>query len=75
MGDVTQLSENEKLFLRALLQWEGVATTRDIKDAGGPTARQYCKRKGWVEFDRYYWRITEQGRAAYAATQVQTPSP
>jgi hypothetical protein len=69
------MSENEKMFLRALLQWEGVATTRDIKDAGGPTARQYCKRKGWVEFDRYYWRITEAGRTAYTAISAPQPSP
>jgi hypothetical protein len=72
---MTQMSENEKMFLQALLQWQGVATTRDIKDAGGPTARQYCKRKGWVEFDRYYWRITEAGRVAYAAVLDPAPSP
>lgn len=69
------MSENERMFLKALLEWNGVATTRDIRDAGGPSARQYCRRKGWVEFDRYYWRITDSGRTAYKATLGKAPGP
>lgn len=56
-----------KKFLRDILRWSGAATPREL----GPqtsqeenSCRQTCKRRGWVEFDGYYWRITNSGRAA-----------
>jgi coproporphyrinogen III oxidase-like Fe-S oxidoreductase len=57
-------------FLAALLRWQGVASSKEL----GPqtsqvenSARQTCKRRGWVTFDKFYWRITDDGRAAYRA--------
>lgn len=54
-------------FLREIVKWEGAATPREL----GPqtsqeenSTRQTCKRRGWVTFDRYYWRITDAGREA-----------
>lgn len=55
----------QRRFLRELLRWTGVATPREI----GPqisqpdnSARQTCKRRGWVTYDGSYWRITDSGR-------------
>jgi hypothetical protein len=31
------------------------------------SARQACKRKGWVTFKDGYWRVTDAGRAAYTS--------
>lgn len=63
-------------FLRQLLRWEGIATTQDL----GPqtkqienSARQTCRRRGWVLFDRHYWRITDAGREAYRVCSRDTP--
>jgi hypothetical protein len=54
-------------FMREILKWDGAATPREL----GPqtsqeenSARQTCKRRNWVEYDGYYWRITQAGRAA-----------
>lgn len=65
-----EVKEEQAKFLRELLKWDGVATPRDL----GPqtsnaenNARQACRRKGWVTFDRYYWRITDEGRRAVHA--------
>lgn len=62
-------------FLRELLRWKGAATAREL----GPqtsqeenSARQRCKRRGWVTFDRHYWRITDAGRAALSPAPRQT---
>jgi hypothetical protein len=64
------LTEVQRRFLRELVKWGGVATPREI----GPqtsqeqnSARQTCKRRQWVTFERGgYWRITEAGRNALA---------
>lgn len=63
-------NDMQRKFLVRLQQWNGVATTGEL----GPqtsqaenSARQTCKRRGWVTFDRYYWRITDLGRAALRA--------
>jgi hypothetical protein len=57
-------------FLMNLKRWGGVATSQEL----GPqvcqednSARQTCKRRGWVTFDRYYWRLTDEGRYAIKA--------
>ena len=57
----------QRKFLRAVLSWDGAATPQEL----GPqisqednSVRQTCKRRGWVTFDRYYWRITDAGRQA-----------
>ena len=57
-------------FLRELLRWSGVASSRDL----GPQtsqdenrARQKCKRNGWATYDGGnvgYWRLTDLGRDA-----------
>jgi hypothetical protein len=60
-------------FLRALAKWTGVATPQEL----GPqlsqrdnSVRQACKRKGWVTFDRNYWRLTDAGRKV-----LSSPTP
>lgn len=62
------MSDEAIKFLRRLMQWHGVASPQDL----GPqtsqaenSARQTCKRRGWVTFERRdgYWRITDAGRA------------
>lgn len=59
--------EADKFMVR-LLQWGGVADRWGL----GPqtsqkenSARQFCKRRGWVKFDGHYWRITEAGFTAF----------
>lgn len=54
-------------FMRRLAMWQGVASPQDL----GPqtsqkenSARQTAKRRGWVTFDKYYWRMTDAGREA-----------
>jgi hypothetical protein len=54
-------------FMRELAKWQHIASPRDL----GPqtsqeenSARQFCKRQGWVTFDGHYWRTTDKGRAA-----------
>jgi hypothetical protein len=58
-------------FMRDLHRWDGVATSQDI----GPqttqaenSARQYCRRKGWVTFEGGYWRITPAGYTEFSWT-------
>lgn len=68
-----KVNAHQRMFLRDLLRWQGVASSRDL----GPqtsqpenSARQTCKRRGWVTYDGGndgYWRITERGREAYRA--------
>ena len=68
------MKPEQQKFLRELLRWDGVASSRDI----GPqtsqamnSARQTCKRRGWVTYDGGndgYWRLTEAGREAYRAS-------
>jgi hypothetical protein len=55
--------EAEK-FMRNVMRWGGVADRFNL----GPqtsqkenSARQFCKRHGWVIFDGGYWRITDSG--------------
>lgn len=66
------LTPAQRKFLREILKWAGAATPREL----GPqtsqeenSARQTCKRRGWVTFDGYYWRITDEGhRVALSQT-------
>ena len=62
-----KLTEAQRKFLNELIRWEGAATSQEL----GPityraedAARQTCKRRGLVIYDKYYWRITDAGRAA-----------
>jgi hypothetical protein len=62
-----KVTEAQRTFLRDLLKWGGAATSQEI----GPivyrsedAARRTCKRRGYVTFDKHYWRITDLGRAA-----------
>lgn len=55
-------------FMKELMSWGGVADRHNL----GPqtsqsenSARQYCKRKGWVTYEGGYWRITDAGCAAF----------
>lgn len=55
-------------FMRKLMKWGGMADRFNL----GPqtsqvenSARQYCKRKGWVKFEHGYWCITDAGCAAF----------
>jgi len=64
-------------FMRDLARWQHVATARDL----GPqtsqeenSARQFCKRQGWVTFEDGYWRSTDKGRAALRAVNELTAS-
>lgn len=69
VGGGVAVTAADRFFLQHLMQWEGIASSRDL----GPqinnsenSARQSCKRKGLVTFDGPggYWRITDAGRAA-----------
>lgn len=64
-----KLTEAQEKFLRELLRWQGVASSQDLGaqiSRQDNSARQTCKRRGWVTFERSdgYWRITPAGRAA-----------
>jgi hypothetical protein len=55
-------------FMLKLMEWGGVADRWNL----GPqtsqqqnSARQYCKRHGWVVFEGGYWRIMDAGCAAF----------
>jgi hypothetical protein len=63
-------------FLRAILKWDGAATPREL----GPqtsqeenSCRQTCKRRGWVTYDGYYWRITNAGKVALTNGEHRDP--
>ena len=63
----TRATDAQKKFMRDLAKWQGVASSQDL----GPqtqqienSARQTCKRRGWVTFEGGYWRITDAGRSA-----------
>jgi hypothetical protein len=60
-----KISEAQWDFLRKLVSWQGIASSRDL----GPqtrqeenSARQRAKRQGLVTFDGHYWRLTDVGR-------------
>lgn len=79
MPDTQRTTPAQKEFLRRLMSWQGVATTDELgpqTSQADNSARQTCKRRGWVTFDRYYWRITDIGRDAYRAMiQAAPPVP
>lgn len=61
------MNGHERLFLATLIEWAGAATTEELSPQISQkenSARQSCKRKGWVTFARPYWRITPEGRQA-----------
>ncbi len=45
----SRVNDEQKQFLSILRQWR---------------AKRTGKGRGWVIFDRYYWRLTEEDRAA-----------
>ena len=64
MGE--RLTEAQRKFLHRLVVAGGVAHPREI----GPqtsqemnSARQRCKRRGWVKFALGHWCITDAGRS------------
>lgn len=70
-GSVKEVDMNghEQFFLANLIDWTGAATTEELSPQISQkenSARQSCKRKGWVVFERPYWRITDAGRKALA---------
>ena len=61
------MNGHEQFFLANLIEWTGAATTEELSPQISQkenSARQSCKRKGWVVFQRPYWRITPRGRQA-----------
>lgn len=61
-----KLTEAQRKFMTRLVKFGGVATAREL----GPqmtqednSARQRCKRCGWVIYNIGCWQITEAGRA------------
>lgn len=58
------LTPAQSKLLREIIKWHGAATPREIGLQEDKSTRQTCKRRGWVTFDGYYWRITEAGRRA-----------
>lgn len=77
---MSNLSFNEKRFLREVMAWSGAATGHELKSIGGGIARQSCKRKGLVTYDgtasnNGYWRITDAGREALAGELGAPPLP
>jgi hypothetical protein len=73
-------NDHQREFLRSLRRWQGAASSQEL----GPqtsqaenSARQTCKRRGWVTYDRHYWRLTYEGsqalKAALAMRQENAP--
>ncbi len=63
---MTPMKPDQLTFLRALMNWQGVASPQDLgpqTTQGQNSARQTCKNRGWVTFDGY-WRITDAGKLA-----------
>lgn len=67
-----KLTKEQRQFLSELVKLTGAATPQEL----GPqtsqaenAARQAAKRRGWVTFDRHYWRITSAGRTALAEAE------
>lgn len=61
-------------FLANVNRLGGTATPQQL----GPqisqddnAARQTCKRRGWVTFDRRHWRLTDAGRRAIEAANAR----
>lgn len=66
----TKLTNEQHSFLRDLMRWQGVASSQDLApqmSQADNSARQTCKRRGWVTFDGPggYWRITDLGRSVW----------
>ncbi len=70
----TNLTDEDRNFLRAIVQYSGAATPRECPSASRPQdrARQKCKRLGLVTYEGGYWRITDLGRAILTANNVFT---
>ena len=50
----TKLTNEQHSFLRDLMRWQGVASSQDLApqlSQADNSARQTCKRRGWVTFD------------------------
>jgi hypothetical protein len=59
------MKPKEREFLSVIKQWDGAVEKGVVSPWICSAAdRQSCKRKGWVTFDGYYWRLTAAGRAA-----------
>ena len=61
------MNGHEAMFLANLIEWTGAATVEELSPQISQkenSARQSCKRKGWVVFQRPYWRITPAGSQA-----------
>ena len=61
------MNEWQEIFLRSLVQWDGIASPENLGpqiDQKENSARQTCKRRGWVSFEGGYWRLTDAGRTA-----------
>ena len=55
------MNSAQEKFMRALARWQGVASTQDLgpqMDQSENSARQACKRRGWVTFKGGYWHMT-----------------
>lgn len=69
------INNGERMFLRELLAWGGVATPEELKSMGGSLARRTCKKNGLATYDgtssnNGYWRITDSGRKAMTETPI-----
>jgi coproporphyrinogen III oxidase-like Fe-S oxidoreductase len=67
MIDMGTMKPEQEQFLRQLAKWQGVASVRDLPPQtrqAENSARQTCKRRGWVTYDGGYWRLTHEGRVA-----------
>ena len=61
-------------FMRNLARWQGIASSRDLGSRPSQqenSARQTAKRRGWVTYDKYYWRMTESGHQALRSQSEQ----
>jgi hypothetical protein len=68
------VNANQLAFMRALSRWQGVATTSELgpqTSQADNSARQTCRRRGWVTFDRYHWRMTDAGWVALRRAEEQ----
>lgn len=69
MTSPSELTGEQISFLLSLVRWGGSASARDLGPQTSKTdnsARQICKRRGWVTYGGGYWRLTDAGREMMA---------
>lgn len=69
MTSPSDLTGEQISFLLSLVRWGGSASARDLgpqMSQADNSARQTCKRHGWVIYEGGYWCLTYAGREMMA---------